>query len=100
MITFSKNYNLLLLYLLIMNIQSEKNQLIQQIMELQDSSVIKKMRDFLSKETKNDDWYHSLSNSEKESIAKSLHDLDNGNVVSHEDVMTSVKNKISTLKQQ
>ena len=48
----------------------------------------------------NDDWYHSLSNSEKESIAKSLHDLDNGNVVSHEDVMTSVKNKISTLKQQ
>lgn len=83
-----------------MNIQSEKNQLIQQIMELQDSSVIKKVRDFLSKETKNDDWYNSLSSSEKKSIEKSLHDLDNGNIVSHEDVMTSVKNKISTLKQQ
>jgi hypothetical protein len=83
-----------------MNIQSEKNQLIQQIMELQDSSVIKKVRDFLSKETKNDDWYNSLSSSEKKSIEISLHDLDNGNIVSHEDVMTSVKNKISTLKQQ
>ena len=67
-----------------MSIQSEKNQLIQQIMELQDSSVIKKVRELLSKETKNDDWYHSLSNFEKESIAKGLQDLENGNVVSHE----------------
>lgn len=81
-----------------MSIQSEKNQLIQQIMELQDSSVIKKVRDFLSKQTKNDDWYHSLSSSEKESITKGLQDLENGNVVSHEDVMTSVKNKIAALK--
>jgi hypothetical protein len=81
-----------------MNIQSEKNQLIQQIMELKDSSVIKKVRDFLSKETKNDDWYNSLSSSEKKSIELSLHDLDNGNVLSHADVMTSVKNKISALK--
>ncbi|TXD51561.1 MULTISPECIES: hypothetical protein [unclassified Polaribacter] len=83
-----------------MNIQIEKNQLIQQIMELQDSSVIKKMRDFLSKETKNNDWYNSLSSSEKESIAKGLKDLDNGNTISHEDVIASVKNKIASLKQQ
>ena len=48
--------------------------------------------------TKNDDWYHSLSSSEKESITKGLQDLENGNVVSHEDVMTSVKNKIAALK--
>ena len=83
-----------------MNIQSEKNQLIQQIIELQDGSVIKKVREFLLKETKNDDWYHSLSSSEKESIAKGLNDLENGNSVSHEDVMISVKNKIIALKQQ
>ena len=83
-----------------MSIKSEKNQLIQQIMELQDSSVIKKVRDFLSIQTKNDDWYHSLSSSEKESITKGLQDLENGNVVSHENVMTSVKNKIAALKQQ
>ncbi len=69
-------------------------------MELQDSSVVKKMREFLSKETKNNDWYHSLTNSEKESIAKGLQELDNGNVISHEDVMTSVKNKIAAFKQQ
>lgn len=50
--------------------------------------------------TKNDDWYHSLSSSQKESIKQGLQDLENGNVVSHEDVMTSVKNKITALKQQ
>jgi predicted transcriptional regulator len=81
-----------------MNIQSEKDQLIQQIMELQDSSVIKKVREFLSKETKNNDWFNSLSSSEKESIKKGLQDLENGNVVSHKKVMNSVKNKITSLK--
>ena len=83
-----------------MNIQSEKYHLIQQIIELQDSSVIKKVRDFLSKEIKNDDWYSSLSSSEKESITKGLQDIENGNTVSHQDVMTAVKNKITTLKQE
>ncbi|MGK0413838.1 MAG: putative transcriptional regulator [Polaribacter sp.] len=81
-----------------MNIQSEKDQLIQQIMELQDSSVIKKVREFLSKETKNDDWFNSLSSSEKESIKKGLQDLENGNVISHKEVMASVKSKIASLK--
>lgn len=83
-----------------MDIQSEKHQLIQQITELQDSAVVKKLRDFLSKETKSKDWYHSLSTQEKKSIEKGLQDLENGNVISHEDVMTSVKNKISALKQK
>ncbi len=83
-----------------MDIQSEKYHLIQQIIELQDSSIIKKVRELLSKETKNDDWYHSLSNAEKEAISEGIQDLENGNVVSHKDVMTSVKNKISALKQQ
>ena len=55
------------------------------------------MLKFSSKETKNDDWYHSLSNSEKESITKGLEDLENGNVVSHEDVMIAIKKKIATL---
>lgn len=83
-----------------MDIQSEKYHLIQQIIELQDSSIVKKVREFLSKETKNKDWYHSLSSSEKKSIEQGLQDLDNGNVVSHEDVMRSVKNKIAVLKQK
>jgi len=67
-------------------------------MELQDSSVIKKVREFLTKETKNDDWFHSLSSSEKDSISKGLQDLENGNVVSHQEVIASVKNKIASLK--
>jgi predicted transcriptional regulator len=83
-----------------MDIQSEKYHLIQQIIELQDSAVIKKIRDFLNKETVNDDWYHKLSSSEKDSISKGLQDLQDGNTVSHKEVLSSVKNKIAALKQQ
>lgn len=81
-----------------MDIQSEKYHLIQQIIELQDNSIVKKLRDLLSKETKNEDWYHSISNAEKDAISKGIQDLENGNIVSHKDVMTSVKSKISALK--
>jgi len=82
-----------------MDIQSEKYLLIQQIIELQDTSMIKKIREVLSGETKNDDWYHTLSSSEKKSISKGLQDLENGNIVSHKEVMSSVKSKITSLKQ-
>ena len=44
------------------------------------------------------DWYNSLSINEKESISKSMKELKNGNVISHKEVMTSVKSKIVKLK--
>lgn len=81
-----------------MSIQSEKYHLIQQIIELQDFSLVKKLREFLSKETNTDDWYANLSSDEKNSISKGLQDIENGNVIAHEDVMRSVKEKIASLK--
>ncbi|WP_299669589.1 hypothetical protein [uncultured Polaribacter sp.] len=81
-----------------MNIQSEKYYLIQKIIELQDTSVVKKIREMLPGETSSDDWYNKLSYSEKESISKGLQDLENENVVSHKEVMASVKRKIALLK--
>lgn len=56
------------------------------------------MSNFSSNKTKINDWYHSLSTLEKKSIEQGLQDLDYGNIVSHKDVMTSVKNKIAALK--
>lgn len=82
-----------------MDIQSEKYNLIQQIVELQDTTVIKKIREVLSRKTSFNDWYNTLSSSEKKSISKGLQDLDDGNIVSHEEVMYSVKRKIASLKQ-
>ena len=66
---------------------------------MQDTAVIKKIREILTRETKNDDWYNTLSSSQKESISKYLQDLENGNIVSHKEVMTSVRSKIASLKQ-
>ncbi|MGJ8745557.1 hypothetical protein [Polaribacter sp.] len=82
-----------------MDIQSEKYLLIQQIIELQDTSTIKKIREVLSRKNSPDDWYNTLSSSEKKSISKGLQDLENGNIVSHKEVMSSVKSKITSLKQ-
>lgn len=48
--------------------------------------------------SRNEDWYPSLSKSKRELIKQSSEDLGNRNIVSHEDVMISVKNKIDTLK--
>ena len=80
-----------------MDVQSEKYHLTQQIIKLQDTTVIKKIREVLTK-TSSEDWCHTLSSSEKESISKGLQDLENGNVVSHQQVMSSIKSKITSLK--
>lgn len=82
-----------------MNIQSEKYHLIQQIVQLQDATLIKKIRNFLNRETVNDDWYYKLSSSEKKSISKGLQDLKNGNIISNKEVLSSVKSKITALKE-
>ncbi|QTE21708.1 hypothetical protein [Polaribacter cellanae] len=81
-----------------MNIQSEKYHLIQQIIELQNTTVIKKIREVLSGKTSNNDWHHELSSAEKKSISKGLQDLENGNILSHKEVINAVKSKIASLK--
>ncbi|KGO92873.1 hypothetical protein [Flavobacterium subsaxonicum] len=44
------------------------------------------------------DWYLSLSDKQKQSIERGLDDVKNGNVISHSEVMQSVKAKIQSLK--
>ena len=48
---------------------------------------------------KSKDWYHELSNSQKESILKGLDDLNNNIVFLHETVMEMAKRKIQNLKE-
>ena len=44
------------------------------------------------------DWYNELSKEQKRSIQKGLDDLDNGKIISHEEVMLKVKAKLQDLK--
>lgn len=58
--------------------------------------LIKSM-DFVSIEN-NDDWYENLSFSEKKNIQKGIDDIDNGNIFSHDEVMSIAKKRINELK--
>ena len=53
--------------------------------------------DFITVED-NEDWYSSLSVSQKQSIEKGLEDLRNGKTRTNAEVMDSVKAKIQSLK--
>ena len=82
-----------------MDIQAEKYQLIQQIVNLQDSLTINKIKALLNTKNSND-WYDELNTSQKESIQKGLKDIEEGNTFTHDEVMSSVRNKIEQLKQR
>jgi len=81
------------------NFQAEKYHLIQQIVNLQDSFTISKLKEVLNAK-RSDDWYDDLTSSQKNSIKKGLKDLKEGNTFTNEEVMSSVKNKIEQLKQR
>lgn len=69
-----------------MNTQTlnEKLMLIQWISSIEDQTIIKKLTEFRKKEVK--DWWHEISQEEKESIAKGLKQAENGELQSHSQV--------------
>jgi len=64
-----------------LNILNQKLELIQWLSTIEDSSVIEKFMDLKKKESK--DWWNSISESEKESIALGLKDAESGKLNSH-----------------
>ena len=61
-----------------------------------DGVIINKI--YVLKKKNRQDWYDELSDSDKKEIERGLEDLENGNSISHEKVMFSVKQKIEQLK--
>lgn len=62
--------------------------MIQEISDFVDYLVFKNQKD----------WYDSLTPEEKESIESGLKDVEEGRVISHEEVMEEVRQKIQTKK--
>lgn len=84
-------------FLLCMDIQAEKYHLIQQIVNLQDSLTITKIKELLNAK-RSDDWYDDLTVSQKKAINKSIAQADAGNTVPHEVVRKQIREKIQRLK--
>ena len=68
-----------------MNIQAEKIELIQILLQTNSEDIIKKVKTLLKKEQK--DWWDETSEAERRSIEKGLAQLDRGEGIPHEKVM-------------
>ncbi len=66
-----------------MNIQTEKLDLIQWISNLNDASVINKLREIKNSYAQSKNWGAHLKEEELESINRGLKDLEEGRVHSH-----------------
>jgi hypothetical protein len=68
----------------VMNIQTEKLNLIEWISRLNDMSVIDKLKEIKDDYSKSKDWWDTLNKEEIESIKRGLKDFEEGKIHSHE----------------
>ena len=68
-----------------MNLDSEKQKIIDWIASLSDESIIYKIK-LLKEQEKNTDWWDEISDAEKASIKRGIEDVKSGRVVPHEEV--------------
>nr|MBS0037236.1 hypothetical protein [Saprospiraceae bacterium] len=69
-----------------MNIKAEKLRLIEWLLNVEDQSVIEKLKWLKENKTDVDDWWDEISDAERTSIDRGLEDLKNGRVTPHEKV--------------
>ncbi len=65
-----------------MNIQAEKLNVLQQIINSDDVSLIKDIKSLIS--NRDIDWFDGLSKSQQNDVSEGIRQLDNGNVFTHE----------------
>jgi len=61
-----------------MDIQAEKLELIQAIIDIEDIGLIRKIQKLLSKHKKSHDWFDDLTTEQQQSIDRGLAELDRG----------------------
>jgi hypothetical protein len=66
-----------------MNIQAEKLNVLQQIINSDDVNLIKDIKSLIN--TRDMDWFDGLSKSQQNDVSEGLSQLDSGNFFSHEE---------------
>lgn len=67
-----------------MDIKATKLDLMQLLLQINEESVLKRVKSILEEESS--DWWDELSDEEKEDIALGLQDVENGDMVDYEEV--------------
>ncbi len=70
-----------------MDIQAEKLQLVQAILNIEDIGLIKKVKKLLSKPTESHDWFDDLTEEQQQAVDEAIAELDRGEGIPHEEVM-------------
>lgn len=78
-----------------MDIQLEKYKLIEWLTSVNDESIIATLKTIKSNFSDANDWDSSISETEKLLIEKGLKDIEEGNLVSHEQVMKGINEKFN-----
>ncbi|GAA3764539.1 hypothetical protein [Flavobacterium ginsengiterrae] len=68
-----------------MNLEARKYQFIQELVKVEDESVLEKLE--LVLKANQNDWFDDLSKSEQEEIQLGIEQADKGELTSHEEVM-------------
>ena len=70
-----------------MNISTEKLDIIQRIIQIQDNDLIDLIKNIIDiPDSSETDWWNQITQEEKESINRGLNDLQKGKVYSHDQI--------------
>jgi hypothetical protein len=71
-----------------MNIQAEKLNVLQQIINSDDVNLIKDIKSLFNK--RDMDWFDGLSKSQQNDVSEGINQLDSGNFFSHEEAKKKI----------
>ncbi len=74
-----------------MDIQLEKYKLMERLVGLKDEAVISKLKRLKASLPEASNWSSDISDTEKLFIESGLKDIENGNTLSHDEVMKDIK---------
>jgi predicted transcriptional regulator len=75
-----------------MDIQALKIDLVQRILNTQNSTLLNRINNILEKEVETD-WWDQLPKEVQDSIREGISDVENGRILTHDQVMQEAKQK-------
>jgi len=74
-----------------MDIQAEKLELMQAILNMDDISLINEVKELISKRAESHDWFDDLTDEQQQSIARGLEQADRGEFIAHEEAIAKLR---------
>ena len=70
-----------------MDLQAEKLELIQAIIDIEDIALLKKLQKVIFKQAKSHDWFDDLTDQQQQSVMRGLEEADRGEFIPHQEAI-------------